>query len=197
MPSFAVFSEDKRYRYVLGRTQHGHTKTLWSETATSAPLVAIGLNPSTADARRNDQSTTRLVGFGKRWGYSGVIWVNLFGYQSTDPDGLLIPDDPVGPENDRYILEQTQNRDVLCCWGTALVVEKLANEIGVQERCGQVIQMLSQKGKANRLLTLGLTQHGEPKHPLYVKSATDPQDFKHCEHLEIGFHGEWVPTSTP
>lgn len=194
MASWAELSEDGRYRYALGRAPGPYkTVALFSGTKQTGPLVAIGLNPSTADATHNDPSTTRLEGFGKRWGYSGVIWVNLFGYWAKDPAELLGVDDPVGPENDAHILKYTERRDVLCCWGSSVVIERLANEIGVQERCGQVIQMLSERGKAGRLLTIGLTQHGEPKHPLYVKAATDPETFKHCQHLEAGYNGEWIP----
>lgn len=182
MSSWAELSDDGRYRYALGRTAHGHTTTLWSETQTSAPLVVIGLNPSTADADRNDPTTTRIEGFGKRWGYSGIVIVNLFGYRATEPGDLSGIRDPVGPENDRHILEQTHCRDVLCAWGSSVMIERLANEIGVQERCAQVLRLLSDEGHPGRLLTLGLTSHGEPKHPLYVKAATDPIPFSHCAH---------------
>lgn len=78
--SDACFSPCRTYRYSLTRT--------WGGAYTLPPLVAIGLNPSTADEKENDPTITREIDFAQRWGHSGLLKVNLFAYRSTDPDAL-------------------------------------------------------------------------------------------------------------
>jgi hypothetical protein len=92
--SGAVFSPDQKYRYVLWREWSGHPRR----------LVVIGLNPSTADATKNDPTVTRCINFAKREGCGGMIMLNLFAFRATDPGVMMEAADPVGPENDKYIL---------------------------------------------------------------------------------------------
>ncbi|TMF61888.1 MAG: DUF1643 domain-containing protein, partial [Chloroflexi bacterium] len=67
----ATFSADRRYRYRLWRRWDG-----------ARPVVAfVMLNPSTADARRDDPTIRRCIGFAKSWGFGGVEVVNLFAYR--------------------------------------------------------------------------------------------------------------------
>ena len=59
----AFISEDGRYRYALWRHM------LIPQNARR--LVFCMLNPSTADALKNDPSIRRLMGFALRWGFGG------------------------------------------------------------------------------------------------------------------------------
>lgn len=69
---------------------------------------------------------------------------------------------PVGPDNDRVLLQHTQNAHiVLAAWGThgalhvrAASVEQLLSRAGLQAWC------------------LGITKAGYPRHPLYVRGST-------------------------
>lgn len=71
----AVFSPCGTYRYELRRT--------WES---SLPiLVTIGLNPSTADGYGDDPTIRKEIGFASRWGYGGIVKVNMFAFRSTDP----------------------------------------------------------------------------------------------------------------
>lgn len=54
----ATFSPCRTYRYDLWRK--------WSDT--NPPLVVIGLNPSTADERRDDPTIRRCISFARKWG---------------------------------------------------------------------------------------------------------------------------------
>ena len=54
----AVFSACGRYRYVLTRQVSAGTR----------PATFILLNPSTADATKDDPTIRRCVGFARRWG---------------------------------------------------------------------------------------------------------------------------------
>lgn len=104
----AVFSEDNRYRYVLYRK--------WSEG--SRFVQFIGLNPSTADAIRNDPTMRKCIGFAKRWGFDGMAMTNLFGYRATKREVMKRQADPVGPNNDTWLVRTVRDAAlIVCCWG--------------------------------------------------------------------------------
>ena len=58
------------------------------------------LNPSKADANKDDQTGTKCVHFAKIWADGGVVVGNLFALWSTDPGGLLNHHNPAGPKKD-------------------------------------------------------------------------------------------------
>jgi hypothetical protein len=148
-PPEAVFDKARLYRYRLTRT--------WGDGPT---LVVVMLNPSTADAFRNDPTITRVIDFAKREGYGGIVVVNLFAWRATKPAELRRPGiAPVGVFNDAFILQEcTQpDRAVLAAWG--------ANGT-LNGRAAAVVAALGQAGKP--LVCLGLTKDGHPSHPLYL-----------------------------
>jgi hypothetical protein len=62
----AIFSECGLFRYRLER-----------DLERSGPVVAIlGVNPSTADAEKNDQTIRKDIGFGRLLGWSRIIKAN-------------------------------------------------------------------------------------------------------------------------
>jgi len=85
--------------------------------------IFVMLNPSTADATRDDATIRKCRQFAFRWGH-GTLWVvNLFAYRNRYPSMLLEAEDPVGLENDHYIGELLQdNQDALlvCAWGGSI-----------------------------------------------------------------------------
>jgi hypothetical protein len=74
----AEISEDGKYRYALMR--------MWDDK----PLMMFCmLNPSTADATKDDPTIRRCIGFAKDRGYGGIYVVNLMAYRATDPAECL------------------------------------------------------------------------------------------------------------
>ena len=82
----AQFSPCGRYRWWLQRC--------WDPQR--PPLLFIGLNPSRADAQRDDPTLRRLLGFARAWGYGGLEVLNLFARISASPAALRRCADPVG-----------------------------------------------------------------------------------------------------
>lgn len=147
----ATLSPCEAYRYRLGRS--------WD--ADLEPLVWVMLNPSTADASRDDPTIRRVVDFTRAAGYGGCEVVNLYALRATDPKKLWTHPDPVGPNNDLHIEEVCRGRDVVAAWGAmakpdrALAVTHLVRQVAKSLRC------------------LGLTMGGAPKHPLYVPAKAE------------------------
>lgn len=154
----ATFSADRRHRYLLTRT--------WDDRA---PIVNfVMLNPSTADAFVLDPTNRRCVGFAKSWGYGSMVTTNVFAWRSTDPMGLRAADDPVGPDNDRAILDAARRADlVIAAWG-------VHGELGGR---GEFVRA-TLVGAGVPLHVLGCTKGGHPRHPLYLRSdvVTAPWD---------------------
>jgi len=103
----AVLSEDKKYRYLLGR-EWDHNKPC---------ICFVMLNPSTADAEIDDATIRRCTGFARAWGYGSLLVVNLYGLRATHPKALWYDLDPVGPKNDDHIiLAVHKTKKVVCAW---------------------------------------------------------------------------------
>lgn len=157
LKSSAVLSEDEVYRYVLER--------IWG----AGPIaVFIMLNPSTADALKNDPTIRRCIGFAQAWGCGGLFGLNAFAYRATLPADMLKAEDPVGPDNlahiGRKIDEARANGTgrVLCAWGAH------GGHLGQAEI---VIDLL--KSKSVEPVCFGKTKAGHPKHPLYLPYDTE------------------------
>ena len=85
---------------------------LWREWDSDRKIVSfIMLNPSRADAEINDPTITRCINFAKSWGYGRLEVVNLFAYRTSHPSLLKQTAEPIGRDNDRYILESVEKSD--------------------------------------------------------------------------------------
>lgn len=125
------------------------------------------LNPSTADDRNDDPTIRRCISFAKQWGFGSIEVVNLFAYRATDPSELLKCPDPIGDQNDSFILEaQLRSTFTLLAWGT---------KGALLGRDQLVLDILN--GRSNQVFCLEKTKNGFPKHPLYVRNDIEPIPF--------------------
>ncbi len=159
------------------------------------PLVFIGLNPSRADAERDDPTLRRIVGFARQWGFGSVTVLNLFARISPSPALLKRAADPVGPDNDLW-LQRALNGQAAAIW---LGWGNLGAWRGRDRQVLALLQqaLVAEPRLANRLLGLGLTAQGQPRHPLYAAAALQPQRLalaQSCGHGPLcGHHadGPW------
>lgn len=146
------------YRYRLERA--------WEPA--KARCAFIMLNPSTADARQDDPTIRRCIGFARKWGFGGLVVGNLFALRATDPRELLRAVDPVGPENDAHLLAIARTAGlVVAAWGTMAEL---------RGRGAAVRESLEREGV--ELQVLGLTAEGYPRHPLYLKRELQPRAWR-------------------
>lgn len=153
----AVYSADRRYRYLLTRVWNPSGETvLW-----------VLLNPSTASAFENDPTIRRCIyRFSKQSplsrepfpGVGSLIICNAFGFRATDPVDMLNQVDPVGFLNDFFIQLATGYASyTFAGWGN------LGSHMGRDQEIRRILP--------GPVWCVGHTQSGQPRHPLYVASA--------------------------
>jgi hypothetical protein len=143
----ALISDDGKYRYWLSRTWGSDGKV----------VAIIGLNPSTADAKQNDPTVLKCIRLAKGWGATKLVMVNLFAYRSSSPRDLWRVANPVGAENDAWIMRAVKKADiVVAAWG---------NNGSYLGRADEIARRFH-----GRLQALHLTKQGNPGHPLYIRA---------------------------
>ncbi|MEX1316207.1 MAG: DUF1643 domain-containing protein [Synechococcaceae cyanobacterium] len=163
----ARFSACGRYRWWLERR--------WDPRAPR--LLFIGLNPSRADGGRDDPTLRRLIGFARAGGFGALEVLNLFAAVSASPAALRRLGDPVGAANDAWI-----RRRLMASPGAPLWLGWGAGG-GWRGRDRAVLALLA----GRRLLALGSTRTGQPRHPLYRPASARLRTWP----------GEPVPQSSP
>ncbi|HNB24523.1 MAG TPA: DUF1643 domain-containing protein [Candidatus Melainabacteria bacterium] len=152
MTGDAVFDKSRRYRYSLSRA--------WNSVRPKAAFVM--LNPSKADAEKNDPTISRCISFAENLGCGSLEVVNLFAYRTAYPHELKSCRYPVGKLNDQYIREAMISSSlVIVAWG---------NWGSLHGRDRQVLDLISSH---NRLLCFGLTLRGQPRHPLFLPAQSE------------------------
>jgi hypothetical protein len=122
--------------------------------------MIIGLNPSTADETVDDPTIGRCIDFARSWGYGGLCMANLFSYRATKPAVMLNAEEPVGLENDAWLLRQSKKAGVVvAAWG---------NHGSHRGRSKEATALIP------NLHYLKLNATGEPRHPLYLKRDLKP-----------------------
>lgn len=157
----AVISPCGKYRTRLWR--------IWD--ATKPPLLAICLNPSTADENVDDATVRRLRGYAKRFGAGGLVLINLYSYRATQPSELYKAvvecraDPPSGSPLLNLLAELAPNsmNPALAAWG-----DGIARSQDMQTRAKEVSEMMWFLGR--ELACLGQTKNGNPRHPLRLRA---------------------------
>lgn len=169
----AMISPCQKFRYVLRR--RWATEPLFQVEPSRGDLVTfLMLNPSTADADVDDPTLAKCVAMARRWGYAGLVLVNLFAFRSKEPTDLWLAADPIGPENDQHIADACIERVVVCAWGATVSNTSWAV---MRQRPLDVMATL-RADPTIRTRHLGLTKDKQPRHPLYLRGDTLPQRFQ-------------------
>lgn len=152
MERAASFSSCGRYRWSLTRR--------WDADPLKPRLGFIMLNPSTADAYSDDPTIRRCIGFARLWGFAGLEVRNLFAFRATKWEELKSAANPVGRRNDVAIRDSIERCQVIViAWGA---------HGALHNRDRKVIDMI----RGRQLFCLGMTEAGQPRHPLYVSAET-------------------------
>jgi hypothetical protein len=162
MERTATLSACSRYRYVLTRTWNINLPTiLW-----------IMLNPSTADAYKDDATIRRVIGFSQAWRFGSLVVCNIYGLRATKPKELWLVSDPFGLENKLHIMVHAAKTDrVVCAWGGN------ADKDQAQSVVRLILNVRAGMWQPNALYCLGTTKDGQPLHPLRLRKDTELREY--------------------
>ncbi len=145
------YSPDLHYRWSL--------EDRWGE----GPLLCwIGLNPGTGDTNNGPRPTLRKVkALAHSLGMGGVVVVNLFAYRSASLQALRLAavaeENVIGDQNDEAIRKAVhRSKLTLAAWGAG----------------GRLLDRgATVSARVPDMVCLGVTKHGEPRHPLYLPTG--------------------------
>ena len=140
--SGAIFNDDRTHRLVLYR--------IWDSS--KPRLMVIGLNPSSGDESKNDNTITKVIKIARNNGYGGVYMCNLFTFITPYPECIRVLDNI--EENNATLLKYAEKCTVVFAWG---------NFGEAKVRGAAVINMFQDA------YCLFKNKNGSPKHPLYCK----------------------------
>ena len=152
----ATISPCGAYRYTLSRewlTGYGR-------------VVFVMLNPSTADATKDDRTIRRCIGYAQAWGAGALDVVNLYAFRATKPADLWRATDPVGPDNDAHIAATVRAEHVtkvIAAWGKNAKPDRIL-----------AVTRIVRDWNPRALHALRVSKDGTPNHPLYLPGALRP-----------------------
>lgn len=164
----AVFSECGTFRYRLTRDFRGGL----FNARNGRYACFVMLNPSTADAVKDDATIRRCSGHTADWVCGGMFVVNLFAFRATDPRYLAVVRDPIGPKNNDHIIgavcrAHESGGPVVAAWGV---------HGGLNDRDRHVMSLLTET-LGIPVQCLGTTVENFPRHPLYLTRETPLQPY--------------------
>jgi hypothetical protein len=153
----AIFGgANEMYRYELSR--------VWNETLPA--LMLVMMNPSIATPFVDDPSVAKGRRYAEDWGFGTLLVGNGFAYRTTDQKGLMKVDDPIGPDNDKHLLDMAARADmILFAYGKP--------HKSLLYRGPHVARLLAKEHLA-KFHVLEQSLDGTPKHPLYLKGSLRP-----------------------
>ncbi|MCR5664841.1 MAG: DUF1643 domain-containing protein [Oscillospiraceae bacterium] len=154
------------YRYILG-------------TRGKRPLICVGVNPSTAEPDRLDNTLKSVGRIAGGNGFDSFIMFNVYAQRATRPDDMdRALNERLHRENLRafeYILSQSAAEGSTPCvwaaWGA--VIEKRAYLPG----CVRDMLTLGERFGARWVCAGSCSVKGHPHHPLYLRKDEKIRDF--------------------
>ena len=156
------------YRYILG-------------TRGKKPLICVGINPSTAQPGRLDNTLKSVERIALGNGYDSFIMFNVYAQRATDPDTMEKVCNPQlhreNLEAFSYVLSISEQPGIWAAWGT--IIEK-------RDYLSQCLEDLLAVGEAHgaKWYSAGKrSKAGHPHHPLYLPKNALLESFDVADYL--------------
>lgn len=151
------------YRYILG-------------TVGNNPLITIGINPSTAEPEKMDNTMKSVERIAMGNGFDSFIMFNVYAQRATDPNQMNKEINPMlHIENMRafqWILENSGKKPIIwAAWGTNIERRKYLKE------CLREMLNISNRYNAVWCKVGKCSVKGHPHHPLYLKKDSRIEAF--------------------
>ena len=150
------------YRYILG-------------TRGANPLICIGINPSTAEPDRLDNTlkSVQRIAYGN--GFDSFIMFNVYAQRATNPDAMErscnLALHRENMEAFRYVLSQSAQPVVWAAWGA--IIEKR----DYLPQCVRDMVAVGQEYGAQWCCAGAISKKGHPHHPLYLRKEEQLRPF--------------------
>ena len=153
------------YRYILG-------------TRGADPLICIGVNPSTAEPGKLDNTLKSVERIAAGNGYDSFIMFNVYAQRATRPDDMDRELDPrlhrANMDAFRWVLSQVGPGVVPAVWAAwGAVTEKRSYLPG----CVRDMVQIGEEYGARWLRAGKCSKRGHPHHPLYLRKDEKTVDF--------------------
>lgn len=157
------------YRYVLG-------------TVGDNPLITIGINPSTAQPEKLDNTLKSVNRIAFSNGFDSFIMLNVYAQRATLPNDMDIKfNERLHKENMKafeWVLGQVKgNPTVWAAWGT--IIEKRE----YLKTCLEEMVIIGNGYNVRWCNTGKPSKNGHPRHPLYLREDSKLTDFDITSYL--------------
>ena len=167
-------SDDNSARYVLG--ERGKN-----------PLFCIGVNPSTSEPGKLDNTLRNVKNWAKRLGYNGWVMLNLYPQRATKPKDLDTDCNSfIHRQNQKWIYfalgsGYISQRTIWAAWGTLIETRRYLKEC---------LKFLVDNSIVNhKWITIGKRSNaGHPHHPLYLKRNSKAEEFDILQYMRKFFN---------
>ena len=151
------------YRYILG-------------TVGNNPLIAIGINPSTAEPEKMDNTMKSVERIAMGNGFDSFIMFNVYAQRATDPNQMNKEINPMlhkeNMQSFQWILENSGKKPIIwAAWGTNIERRKYLKE------CLREMINISNRYNAVWCKVGKCSVKGHPHHPLYLKKDSKIEAF--------------------
>jgi hypothetical protein len=165
--------------WIYARTDDNKARFLLGEQGKKT-LICIGINPSTAEPGRLDNTLTSVKRFSKDLQYDSWMMLNVYPQRATDPNDLhRAIDSEYHAENVRQIASFVRSGtfDIWAAWGT--IITKRPYLLACLNDIADVTMT-----RSITWYTMGkTTKHGHPHHPLYLSKRSVLERFNIREYL--------------
>ncbi|MBE6710991.1 MAG: DUF1643 domain-containing protein [Clostridia bacterium] len=157
------------YRYILG-------------TKGKNPLIAVGINPSTAAPDNLDNTLKSVERIALAGGYDSFIMFNVYAQRATDPKHMEKTfNEALHRENMaafEYVLSLSEHPSVWAAWGTIIRMRPYLRDcmrdmVTLGEKYGAAWYTCGARSKVG----------GHPHHPLYLRKDAVLEPFDPAEYL--------------
>ena len=150
-----MYEGDDQVRFLLGETG-------------DKPLICFGVNPSTADAVKDDPTITRIRKIAEENDCDGWIMLNLYPQRATNPKdmGQKVNGEWFSKNIERIneIFQRYHDALTLAAWGDAIETRKYLKD--------SLKKIVAIDRNRHWVCRGELTAKGNPRHPLYVADHT-------------------------